>query len=163
VLEDIGADMEVLGSSPMFNCDWRWFKSLYGDARRFNESYRESFLANSHNFVDYRQLYAPRTATENTSMDRLCYDLHGAAVVLEKHLAQGGEWTTAAISPVLDLIAGLEQELAEVSPHFSDALKEAGDALANDHLNARAISQQKYFNGLFGRETIYVSFTRKSQ
>lgn len=161
VLADIGADMEILGSSPMFNSDWRWFKSLHGDARKFNEGFRDSYIANSHNFVDYRQVYAPRTAAENSKLETVCGDLHEAAVALEKHLVQGGGWNGDAASRVLQLIEDAAHELSAVSLHFSDALKEAGDALASDGLDADAVARQKHFNALFGRETVYISFTRR--
>jgi 2-polyprenyl-3-methyl-5-hydroxy-6-metoxy-1,4-benzoquinol methylase len=162
VLADIGADMELLGSSPTFNTDWRWFKSLHGEARQFNESFRDSYVANSHNFVDYRQLYAPRTESENSKLETVCDDLHGAAVALEKNLMQGGDWNGADATRVLQLIEDAALELSTVSPHFSDALKEAGDALASDNLDAAAVANQKHFNALFGRETVYVSFTRRT-
>lgn len=160
VLADIGADMEILGSSPVFNTDWRWFKSLHGVARQFNESFRDSYIANCHNFVDYRQLYAPRAASENAPLEDTCGALHAAAVALEKKLSLGGGWEGDDSARVLTLIDDLAHVLSAVSPHFSDALKEAGDALSSDGLDAAAVAKQRHFNALFGRETVYVSFTR---
>ncbi len=36
LIERLGKDFTILGTSPEFITDWRWFKSLYGDARQFN-------------------------------------------------------------------------------------------------------------------------------
>ncbi len=161
VLKDVGAKMELLGSSPSFNTDWRWFKSLSGDAWKFNENFYSNYVSHSHNFVDYRYLYPARTATKNEHIDGLCNQLHDAALKMERHLCEGHSWAQANPSQVLKLVEEIAKELLEISPHFSDALTEAGEALAADSLDVTNIANQKYFNALFGRETVYVSFTRR--
>lgn len=37
LIERLGEQFAILGSSPEFITDWRWFKSLHGEQRRFNE------------------------------------------------------------------------------------------------------------------------------
>lgn len=47
-------DFEILGSSPDFVSDWRWFKSLYGDNRKFNEHFISHYSENSLRFMSYK-------------------------------------------------------------------------------------------------------------
>ena len=160
VLKDIGKTMDALGSSPSFNTDWRWFKSLHGSARNFNKQFLENHICNTHNFIDYRYVYPPRLAAENQTLENECTALHQNSIELEKSLTQGLGWRHSNADELLKNLDRAAQELSVISKHFSDALKEAGDVLAADSLNAAMIANQKYFCSLFGRETVYVSFTR---
>lgn len=53
LIEQLGAQFTVLGSSPEFGADWRWFKSLHGAQRRFNEHALERYAEAESFFVDH--------------------------------------------------------------------------------------------------------------
>ncbi len=163
VLEDIGADMEMLGTSPVFYRDWRWFKSLHGGGREgiFNEQFRDSYMANCHNFADHRFVYPARTATDNSALETACRNLHRSAVDFAKSGHVNSRPAHDTMERVLCGIDEMADELSTVSPHFRDALQEAGDALSADHTDVSRIANQQYFSALFGRETVYVSLTRR--
>lgn len=54
-----GPQFDVLGSSPKFFVDWRWYKSLRSRPFGFNERAAESYYANVLNLLDYRIELAP--------------------------------------------------------------------------------------------------------
>ena len=41
-IEDVGQRFSIYGSYPKINSDWRWYKSLYGENKKFNESHQKS-------------------------------------------------------------------------------------------------------------------------
>ena len=45
LMEKLGGAFTILGASPEFVSDWRWFKSLHGPARAFNEQALEAYQA----------------------------------------------------------------------------------------------------------------------
>lgn len=161
VLEDLGDEMDALGSNPVFHVDWRWFKGMHGEARQFNRAFYDSYLANVHNFIDYRAGLPPRTAADNQAIETLCLDLHALAIQAER--ARGDDlagWRSqldeisAGVRRLADLLAPLSTELAQ-------AFGEAAEMLVRPSLSAADVAGMGAFAGLFGRETVYVSWERR--
>ncbi len=50
LLEHLGGSFTILGTSPEFVTDWRWFKSLHGKARAFNEHALDCYQAAREHF-----------------------------------------------------------------------------------------------------------------
>lgn len=103
LIDRLGNDFTILGTSPEFITDWRWFKSLQGQARRFNERAIEQYDLNGYRFRAYRD--------------------------------------------------GLET---------STAIDEAEALLARDAITADDVRNMGPFRSLFGRETIYTSWSRNA-
>ncbi len=162
VLEEIGSDMEMLGTSPVFYRDWRWFKGLHGEGRMFNQQFQDSYRANCHNFIDYRFVYPRRTAQENDRLETTCRNLHHNAVDFEKNTQASDPRSHDNMEKVLDALDEMIEVLSSVSPHFRDAFGEAGDILSADYPSVGRIANQRYFSALFGRETVYISLTRSA-
>ena len=156
VVEAIGPDMEVLGSAPKFASEWRWFKGLVGAARQFNREFARQLSENTHNFVDYREVHPPRAADENARIDASCRALHVDGLAFEAN--QGG---SDARERILGHIQLLANELRPLSSKLGHALDEAAGAWARPHLSAADIAGMGPFAGLFGRETVYLAFTRR--
>lgn len=159
VLEDIGDGMEALGSSPRFATDWRWFKAQLGDGRDFNGVLLRAYYENLHNFVDYRRVYPPREADENRELGRHCEALQQAALAFQTAMA--GKDIAEPSTRVLQATLGIAAELAKVDPALGQAFREAGALFKQERVTAQAVRGLSTFGPLFGRETIYVAFTRK--
>lgn len=157
VLEDIGDDMEILSSSPEFNSDWRWFKSLVGQERKFNSNFKSSHARNIHNFVDYREKYPERDVGEGHNLMGLFSSFHREAINVEKKLSIGYE----DFSKAVELVSNISEEMSSISPHFKGAFEEAANLLDMDNINVEDVANMKYFKHLFGRETIYTSYIKK--
>ena len=160
VLEEIGATNEILGSAPHFASDWRWFKSLVGEDRQFNEHFLRSYSENLHNFVDYRREFAPRTASENAALDAACNSLYSASLTWQT--AHGaGSFDNDSFSRITEALDILAVELGNIDPEFRRAIKEARDVWVEPVLDPERVKGMEHFGGLFGRETVYLSSTRK--
>jgi hypothetical protein len=158
VLGTVGDQMEALGSSPRFVGEWRWFKGLVGDQRAFNDEFQRGYLENIHNFVDYRRLFAPRTAEQNAGIERICRDLHREALVWEKAQVETGAADGARLGA---LLAELTPQLGEIDGTLADATGEFADLWRAKAPAASDVRDMRHFSSLFGRETIYLSLTRR--
>jgi len=161
VIEDIGPDFEVTGANPCFRVDWRWFKSLHGDARRLTENYTDAYLGNLHNFIDHRRVLPAGDASENASLAAAAWRLHGAAVEFERAYRAHDSLDTAS-AEVAGAVRALANAVAGTDASYADALSEAAVLVAQDHPTAAAVAEMKRFAPLFGRETVYLAMTRTS-
>lgn len=159
VLEDVGSELEFLGTCPSFTTDWRWFKSLVGEARDFNGVFLHAYRENLHNLVDHRRTFAPRSAERNRTLARLGEELQAAALSFEAALEAGTG--TASLGEVAGVIRSLADELREVDNSLGKAMDEAAAVWGQDSTVPEDVRDLAEFGGLFGRETIYVAFTRK--
>jgi Methyltransferase domain len=161
LVEAIGGEMELLSSFPRFTSDWRWFKSLTGANRRFNDNAMIAYHENMHNFFNYRKTWPPRSATANAQLTEAFNAVHQAAI----------RWETAAEMEDGAEIARLNHEIGELLSKISTSIAEIDSdiVLALDELKAvwshpspdgEMIKNMRAFGALFGRETVYVSFTR---
>jgi 2-polyprenyl-3-methyl-5-hydroxy-6-metoxy-1,4-benzoquinol methylase len=147
ILEDLGGGFQVLGSSPHFATDWRWFKALFGDHRRYNSHFLELYRRNLHNFLDHRQVLENRDLGRNDQLDRAARAVIDAAESLERG-AQRGALEHAVIAL---------QDATSDLPAIAAALDEFLQLFQADNLTPNDVAEMKVFGSLFGRETLYVS------
>jgi SAM-dependent methyltransferase len=70
-LTHVDGSFEVLGCSPRFLLDWRWYK----DSTPGNAWAIESYWRNCHNLYDYRTVTPDRTAEENRALMEKCQEI----------------------------------------------------------------------------------------
>ncbi|MBA4186963.1 MAG: hypothetical protein C0467_02990 [Planctomycetaceae bacterium] len=153
VIEDLGASFDVLGSSPRFAPDWRWFKSLCGINRDFNQHLLAEYHGALHNFLDHRTQLPARDAIRNAYLEA------GALAVAESlRLWEAGEGDGELVEiAVRKLIAGI----ADLPTTYRSALDEFLDAFAEPRLTPETVASMSHFGTLFGRETLYLSFEKR--
>jgi ubiquinone/menaquinone biosynthesis C-methylase UbiE len=157
VLRELGASFQVLGTSPSFAQDWRWFKSLHGSNRSFNEHFLQQYAAQSHNFLDYRDELGHDSGIDNDSLERPAMEFIATVREFETCVQQelaGRDEAQAAIVEALEHIAVTLKSFPERNLF---GLREAIDFLSQRNVNPAAIGNMPHFKGLFGRETLYVS------
>lgn len=54
LIDKLGKEFTILGTSPEFTQEWRWFKSLYGAQRQFNKGALQDYAWNARSFADCR-------------------------------------------------------------------------------------------------------------
>lgn len=160
VLAEIGEELELLSSSPNFHTDWRWFKSLHGDSRGFNESFRRSYLENVHNFIDYERCWAPRGAAQNAPLDAACTAIHAEALEVEAGLAHATMDRATACRRMVDSVTSALPEFRAVDIRLAEAFDEVRHVLLKPEITVADVASMKPFARLFGRETVYLSLTR---
>jgi 2-polyprenyl-3-methyl-5-hydroxy-6-metoxy-1,4-benzoquinol methylase len=156
VLAAIGSDMEMLATFPRFDIDWRWFKALTGEARDFNNRFLASYRTNAHNFIDYRQSFAPLEPPEAAALDAAFADLHRAALADQDQLASDA----ADPSRVSQALSAVAAQVNRLTPALSGALDELISVWSQPTLRPEDVSSMTQFGALFGRETVYITLTR---
>lgn len=160
MLAELGKDLTLLGTNPVFHTDWRWFKTLHGDGRRFNEAIAESFLRNAHNFIDYQHTFAPRALDENKLLQDAACAVHGAALAAEKQIETAGR-KDVDLRELHSTLGGFVAHLKKFDTDLGNAFAEAASLLAKPALSVEDIADMRLFCSIFGRETVYTSLTRE--
>ena len=161
VLKAIDQPMEVLATFPRFTLDWRWFKSLSGDSRRFNRMTLDAYRANTHNFIDYRKTWPARAAETNAGLDTCFTAIHQAALAWDvASNAADAAGMDALIGPIGARLGEIVAAMAEIGGDTARAIAELKSVWEHPRLDAALVRDMPAFGSLFGRETIYVSFTR---
>jgi SAM-dependent methyltransferase len=155
VLAELSGGFDVLGSSPRFAADWRWFKGLCGAERDFNRHVLKEYRAGIHNFFDHRAVLPAREPARNAEFETAALSVCHAIREWEERDADSDEIDRA----VRRAMSGM----ADLPAHWSAALDEFLDAFADPHLTAEAVAAMPLFGPLFGRETIYLSFEKRAE
>lgn len=161
VIERLRAHFDVVGASPSFAEDWRWFKSLAGQDRKINEHILDEYWRKSHNYLDHRQPATPGDPGTANRMERLAYKILSAVEAHEDahigHPTRVLSATAKVRELLLEFIEALPAELPAVK-----ALQEFADLAFGLPAGAvDAVSHMKHFSSLFGRETSYLSLVRR--
>jgi SAM-dependent methyltransferase len=80
-LTHLDGRFEVLGCSPRFLMDWRWYK----DAEAGNAWAIESYWRNCHNLYDYRKVEPARAISTNRALHQQCLVTRRNVELLESH------------------------------------------------------------------------------
>lgn len=150
-MEGMGGDFDIYNSYPRFDTDWRWYKSLYGESRRFNEQYMESYYTNCHNFYDYNSLYSTREPGKNIALEEHCFRLLSLIVEMEEKRDK------SYYNGIMGVMKEIQHNLAEVSSSWAQGIEEFLAMFGKRKVTVGQISDMKYLKPVFGRELLYVS------
>jgi SAM-dependent methyltransferase len=150
---ELGGGFDLLGSSPRFAADWRWFKSLCGAEREFNRHSLAEYRAGLHNFFDHRSVLPVRDPSRNVEFE--------AAALAVAHTVRNWEAGEAGADDVEASVRRVTTGIADLPPAWSAGLDEFLDAFVDPRLTPEAVAALPRFGPLFGRETIYLSFEKR--
>ncbi|MBP6917377.1 MAG: methyltransferase domain-containing protein [Legionellaceae bacterium] len=160
VVERLKDRFDILGSSPGFITDWRWFKKVYGAERRFNEYFLTEYWQNAHNFLDYREPPKSDGSENNFELESKAFELlhmiaeHEDAHMDRKDLASYAQNVRWALNEFIELIP--RSFIAAQS-----GLKELRHLIHSpETITVQSVQNMIYFQALFGRETAYISLIR---
>jgi SAM-dependent methyltransferase len=141
----------VLGSSPNYMNDWRWYKQIIGEESSSVAGAEESYWRNLHSFIDHRSVLPQREVGSNKRLlqkaDRLYRRIH----TMEK---TGKEYA----------MADLARDLKEVNALIGLPKSQVSLAL-QEYIKALKTYQGSWpvfrkFSALWGRGQQYISFVR---
>ena len=155
-MDILGENFEVYSSVPKFYTDWRWYKSLFGLERKYNQRFLDQMDTISHSFLDYRSDVSYRNAEENIKLENLCFELIEVAKV---HDEKGYNVHKTFIDPILKKIA--DNLVSIPNEETKRGFLEVLDLLNQKVISTEEIKNMKYFSGLFGREQCYFSFIKQ--
>tara|TARA_Y100000590_G_scaffold469825_1_gene660008 strand:- start:13244 stop:14401 length:1158 start_codon:yes stop_codon:yes gene_type:complete len=149
-------EYEIYSSVPKLGTDWRWYKSLYGNRRKFNESFLAEYDKMSHCMIDYRMNSLKRPEEKNKELENLCFSF---AEITKNNEKLGYDAYMENVEPVLfNIINNVEFDLPEMT---QQAMHEANTILKRKVVKIDDVAKMSEFSGFFGREQCYLSFTRK--
>jgi len=152
-VDALGDSFDVYGVSPFFFTDWRWYKDVYGDQRAFNETGKDCYLKNIHNFLDYRCEFQARSIDDNKQLISCCHK------IWKRISDYGCERKKEYIDEIYDEIVKLQTMVSAFSPETSEALADFGKALKK-YPNINSSTDWGRFAAWWGRGMQYLSFIR---
>ena len=150
----LGGDYSLYNSYPRLATDWRWYKSLYGEERRFNEVYLASYFALCHNLFDHRSVLPARAPERNAELEEACFALMSRVAAYEN---EGAE---APVADLICLVEPIRDNIEEVSPAWSAAIEEFLVVVTEEGVAPRRVAAMAALGPVFGRELLYVSIIR---
>ena len=156
VIQTLSSDFDVLGGSPLFFSEWRWYKDLKVEDCGANEAAVNSYLENLHKFIDYRQLSEQKPSRESNSrlLDVATQIYAGIQKITSASTAEDAMPVVEDIRRIRDMIAEASPLTAAALDNFIAVVDRYGFVL--DHPEAFTD-----FKGWFGRGQQYVSVTRR--
>ncbi len=152
-INDIGLDFSIYNTYPNFSSDWRWYKSLYGENKNFNNISNDSYQKNIHNFLDYRFVFEERSPKQNNELEQLCFNLRNFVVMVE-------DIDNNSISQAVDIIIKVKENIDSLKSPLVKCIDEVLSLIKTDKIDIDSIAKMKYFHECFGRELLYVSTIR---
>ena len=152
VIQCLSSDFDVLGSSPKFITDWRWYKDVVGEDREFNQIATDSYYKNNLNLLDYRFEFPPHSVEFGKRLEKECVKTWSLMKKIQK--TEEG-WNELWV--VLENISVLIDEFA---PQSAAAIREASLWLQNE---APAHQILQHFPSWWGRGQQYVSLIKKNE
>ncbi len=152
VLED---EFDVYCASLNMFTDWRWYKSLYGDNKSFNEMALNQYWTLVHNFIDYRKVLLPRCSEDNKKL----YQLFDKFRIRTRDLV--GTRNTSIIDELICLLDKIVVEIGSFSEELTQPFLEVLEMLRMDKIKPDLVANSANFKSYFGRGQQYLSFVRK--
>jgi SAM-dependent methyltransferase len=147
----LGKRWSLLGCSPRFVADWRWYKNIYGAEVSNPACILSSYCQHAHNLLDYRYISAPLPVGENRHLEKAAQDIYSLVFKQEK---SGTPVSGAVLARHVNKIAAM---LANISPETSKSLLCFAKVAVERDL---AKADLGAFRALWGRGQQYLSFVR---
>jgi hypothetical protein len=152
----LGEKFVIYQSVPRFATDWRWYKSLHSQQRKFNESFLTEYDKISHCMIDFRMDGVKRSIKKNKELEKFCFDF---AMLAKDYEDLGHGEYMSNVEPLLSkIIRNIESDLTHTA---KNALHEVSALLKKKVVDIDDVAGMSEFPDLFGREQCYLSFTRE--
>jgi hypothetical protein len=113
----LAGEFDVYGASPSFVVDWRWYKTLVGDERQFNERWVEAYYRNVANFIDHRVELPPHSRAEGEELLRAC-------TVYYERMQAAQFYAENSFEPAVRALRDIEVLLRRLSPLTAKSIAE---------------------------------------
>tara|TARA_Y100000588_G_scaffold395023_2_gene519205 strand:- start:6492 stop:7649 length:1158 start_codon:yes stop_codon:yes gene_type:complete len=152
----LGDKFVIYQSVPRFASDWRWYKSLHGQQRKFNEIFLTEYDKISHCMIDFRMDGVKRSIKKNKQLEKFCFEF---AMLAKDYEDLGHEKYMSNVEPLLSkIIRNVESDLTHTA---KNALREVSALLKKKVVEVDDVADMSEFPSFFGREQCYLSITRE--
>lgn len=154
----LGDNFDAYQSSPHYATDWRWYKDIHGEQKKYNDIFKEQYIQNVHSSLDYRNSYQPRETEKNLHLISLCNNAFNLIhTMLKKKQVTDNEMVVmlkSALSELSDEVASFNADAAAAIDDFNMFL---------NHIDDPQSYQFTDFIPFWGRGTQYLSLIRKEK
>ncbi|VFN00629.1 MAG: Methyltransferase domain-containing protein [Candidatus Kentron sp. G] len=150
VIRTLSEDFDVLGTSPRFLTDWRWYKEIVGQERGFNEKALDAYFQTNLNLLDYRFECPPHSTQFGTELEALGENAWEVMCRIE----MGEEDAWRDFFTLMDALTG---QIKGSAPAATRAILEAVELLKGDDPDMPLTEFPKWW----GRGQQYLSSIRK--
>lgn len=154
-IEALDGTFDLYGSSPHFLADWRWYKQIHGEGRRYNELGIDTYLKNALNLIDYRFDLPPQT----TEVGLAALERAEALFMIMRDLENNGD--QSRLPEVVDLLRGLAAMVRPLSEPTARALEQTADFILAPE-GKDPVTSLNDLAPFFGRGQQYLSFIRRT-
>jgi len=159
--EAIGSSMEVMSTYPRFTNDWRWFKSLSREVRKFNDQLVAAQSGNLCNFLDYRREFPINKLDSDGSIINTINAIHRSALDWENaYNNKENDKATKLSGSITSMLDEIKTSIEPADAEIAQAIAELKDIWQTESLTSKDISDMRHFSHIFGRETVYMSLVK---
>ncbi|MEI9888785.1 MAG: class I SAM-dependent methyltransferase [Rhizomicrobium sp.] len=145
---------DVYGTAPHFLTDWRWYKAIHGEDRRYNARGIEQYLSNVANLIDYRVEIPPLPERQGNEILENAEALFYTMAEMENSGSQANR--PLAVKNLRAIIGAIRAS----APLTAESLEEIAAFLeAPDE--GRITSAFNRYVSFFGRGQQYMSFLKR--
>jgi ubiquinone/menaquinone biosynthesis C-methylase UbiE len=148
-------DFDLLGTSPQFIQDWRWYKAIATDPTSINQHAISEARKWSIALLDHRELPSANMQVDGD------LELECRAAINRCNVA----WRSRRhddIRSFLEIVDSIAGRLSAFAPRTSNSLRDFSDGV-KEMLSGNTSADFGDFRSLFGRAQQYVSFIRKNR
>ncbi|QOI43109.1 class I SAM-dependent methyltransferase [Leptospira interrogans serovar Canicola] len=147
VMNHLDGRFEVLGSSPKFIEDWRWYKDINSKTKGYNQVALDSYYRKNLNFLDYRFRFIEHSKEFGMNLEELCDETWTIMCSIEKNENNGG-WDR-----LFENLSSIHDLILQPAPETAKALEEVTIWLKDGDLN----NPLPRFSNWWGRGQQYLS------
>jgi hypothetical protein len=154
VIAILGDEFDLLGTSPRFTQDWRWYKSIPGNIKTVNDLALEEYQRWGPYLIDYRIQPDAPIGHLSAQLEPAC------AAVFDVHSAI---WSDDGLQKLAEFVACLQHVrdiIHQAMPGTAQSITDYIGGVSQLQAGTKA-AEFGSFRGWFGRGQQYVSFTRR--
>jgi hypothetical protein len=153
-IDGLDANFDLLGTSPSFVQDWRWYKSIPRHSKSWNDIARDEYRRWELFLIDYRLQPSDRIPAVSAELERAC------EVALQIHHEIWHSNSANEIRRFSDCLLEIQAMIASPAPETARAITDYVNGL-EAFVEGDAGADFGSFRTWFGRGQQYVSFSRK--
>ena len=143
----------LLASYPTIFEGWNWYKSFCGNSNQFSQQWINQYNLKSHNLIDTKTVASDRNESDNIELEHFCKSANNRILELRNHKLPDVDLVTI-VQKISSLIPGSHQ-------HIIKCIDEWMKCYEKINISADDVKNLHYFKNWFGRELLYMSFTKK--
>lgn len=142
----------LLASNPTIFEGWEWYKSYFGNKKKFEEEWINQYYEKSHNLLDTTTVSGSRDKDENIELEDLCEKANLRIIELREH--DGPD------EKLISIVRNILNQIPTSHKMVKISIVEWLECYQSNQLNSKNVAELKTFRNWFGRELIYQSFTK---